>query len=181
MRDRAYARTRPGTVLADDVHLGNFVEVKNSRIESLKANPPRLRGRCRRRSRWNIGAGTITCNYDGANKFRTTIEDDVFIGSDTQLVAPVTVGRGATLGAGTTLRRTRRRPAHGVARKADHDSGLETPGQAQARRSLNRRELSWNRITEIRGFTCVASLPQSQPAISCRFFSRAAQARIPWL
>ena len=53
--------------------------------------------------RVNIGAGTITCNYDGANKFRTTIEDDVFIGSDTQLVAPVTVGRGATLGAGTTL------------------------------------------------------------------------------
>jgi bifunctional UDP-N-acetylglucosamine pyrophosphorylase/glucosamine-1-phosphate N-acetyltransferase len=60
-------------------------------------------------SRVNIGAGTITCNYDGANKFRTTIEDDAFIGSDSQLVAPVTVGKGATLGAGTTL--TRNAPA----------------------------------------------------------------------
>jgi bifunctional UDP-N-acetylglucosamine pyrophosphorylase/glucosamine-1-phosphate N-acetyltransferase len=65
-------------------------------------------------SRVNIGAGTITCNYDGANKFKTIIEDDAFIGSDTQLVAPVTVGRGATLGAGTTL--TKDAPA----RHADH-------------------------------------------------------------
>ena len=111
MRDRAYARTRPGTVLADDVHLGNFVEVKNSRIEShSKANHLAYVGDADVGQRVvNIGAGTITCNYDGANKFRTTIEDDVFIGSDTQLVAPVTVGRGATLGAGTTFRRTRRR------------------------------------------------------------------------
>ena len=99
-----YARTRPGTVLADDVHLGNFVEVKNSRIEShSKANHLAYVGDADVGQRVNIGAGTITCNYDGANKFRTTIEDDVFIGSDTQLVAPVTVGRGATLGAGTTL------------------------------------------------------------------------------
>ena len=99
-----YARTRPGTVLADDVHLGNFVEVKNSRIEAhSKANHLAYVGDADVGQRVNIGAGTITCNYDGANKFRTVIEDDVFIGSDTQLVAPVTVGRGATLGAGTTL------------------------------------------------------------------------------
>jgi bifunctional UDP-N-acetylglucosamine pyrophosphorylase/glucosamine-1-phosphate N-acetyltransferase len=64
---------------------------------------PGLRGRCRCGQRVNVGAGTITCNYDGANKFRTVIEDDAFIGSDTQLVAPVRVGKGATIGAGTTL------------------------------------------------------------------------------
>ncbi|MBL8447115.1 MAG: bifunctional UDP-N-acetylglucosamine diphosphorylase/glucosamine-1-phosphate N-acetyltransferase GlmU [Zoogloeaceae bacterium] len=99
-----YARTRPGTVLLDEVHLGNFVEVKNSRIAAQsKANHLAYVGDADVGERVNIGAGTITCNYDGANKYRTIIEDDVFIGSDTQLVAPVKVGRGATLGAGTTL------------------------------------------------------------------------------
>jgi bifunctional UDP-N-acetylglucosamine pyrophosphorylase/glucosamine-1-phosphate N-acetyltransferase len=99
-----YARLRPGSVLADDVHIGNFVEVKNSSIAAhSKANHLAYVGDATVGSRVNIGAGTICCNYDGANKFRTVIEDDVFIGSDTQLVAPVTVGRGATLGAGTTL------------------------------------------------------------------------------
>ena len=99
-----YARLRPGTELGEDVHIGNFVEVKNSRIAAhSKANHLAYVGDATVGSRVNIGAGTITCNYDGANKFRTVIEDDVFIGSDTQLVAPVTVGRGATLGAGTTL------------------------------------------------------------------------------
>jgi bifunctional UDP-N-acetylglucosamine pyrophosphorylase/glucosamine-1-phosphate N-acetyltransferase len=99
-----YARTRPGTTLGDDVHLGNFVEVKNSAIaDHSKANHLAYVGDADVGRRVNIGAGTITCNYDGANKFRTVIEDDVFIGSDTQLVAPVRVGRGATLGAGTTL------------------------------------------------------------------------------
>lgn len=99
-----YARTRPGTTLGDDVHLGNFVEVKNSAIaDHSKANHLAYVGDADVGQRVNIGAGTITCNYDGANKFRTVIEDDVFIGSDTQLVAPVRVGRGATLGAGTTL------------------------------------------------------------------------------
>ncbi|THF62977.1 UDP-N-acetylglucosamine diphosphorylase/glucosamine-1-phosphate N-acetyltransferase [Pseudothauera nasutitermitis] len=99
-----YARTRPGTELGADVHLGNFVEVKNSRIaDHSKANHLAYVGDADVGSRVNIGAGTITCNYDGANKHRTIIEDDVFIGSDTQLVAPVRVGRGATLGAGTTL------------------------------------------------------------------------------
>ena len=99
-----YARLRPGTELADHVHIGNFVEVKNSIVGAgSKANHLAYVGDTTVGARVNIGAGTITCNYDGVNKFRTIIEDDVFIGSDTQLVAPVTVGAGATLGAGTTL------------------------------------------------------------------------------
>lgn len=99
-----YARLRPGSDLANDVHIGNFVEVKNSKIAAnSKANHLTYVGDSIVGSRVNIGAGTITCNYDGVNKHQTIIEDDVFIGSDTQLVAPVRVGRGATLGAGTTL------------------------------------------------------------------------------
>jgi bifunctional UDP-N-acetylglucosamine pyrophosphorylase/glucosamine-1-phosphate N-acetyltransferase len=90
--------------LANDVHIGNFVEVKNSQIDSnSKANHLAYVGDSIVGARVNIGAGTITCNYDGVNKHQTIIEDDVFIGSDTQLIAPVRVGRGATLGAGTTL------------------------------------------------------------------------------
>jgi bifunctional UDP-N-acetylglucosamine pyrophosphorylase/glucosamine-1-phosphate N-acetyltransferase len=99
-----FARLRPGTELAAGVHVGNFVELKNSKLAAQsKANHLAYIGDAVIGSRVNIGAGTITCNYDGANKFKTIIEDDAFIGSDTQLVAPVTVGRGATLGAGTTL------------------------------------------------------------------------------
>ena len=99
-----YARLRPGSDLANDVHIGNFVEVKNSKIAAnSKANHLTYVGDSIVGTRVNIGAGTITCNYDGVNKHQTIIEDDVFIGSDTQLVAPVRVGRGATLGAGTTL------------------------------------------------------------------------------
>lgn len=101
-----YARLRPGAVLAREAHVGNFVEVKNSSIGlGSKANHLSYIGDATVGARVNIGAGTITCNYDGVNKHRTVIEDDVFIGSDTQLVAPVTVRRGATLGAGTTLTR----------------------------------------------------------------------------
>jgi bifunctional UDP-N-acetylglucosamine pyrophosphorylase/glucosamine-1-phosphate N-acetyltransferase len=99
-----FARLRPGTELAEDVHVGNFVEIKKSTLGAhSKANHLAYIGDATIGSRVNVGAGTITCNYDGANKFQTIIEDDAFIGSDTQLVAPVTVGRGATLGAGTTL------------------------------------------------------------------------------
>jgi bifunctional UDP-N-acetylglucosamine pyrophosphorylase/glucosamine-1-phosphate N-acetyltransferase len=99
-----YARLRPGTELGEDVHVGNFVEIKNSKVAAhSKANHLAYVGDADVGSRVNIGAGTITCNYDGANKFRTTIGDDAFIGSDTQLVAPVVVGKGATIGAGTTL------------------------------------------------------------------------------
>lgn len=99
-----YARIRPGSVLGDRSHVGNFVEIKNTRLgEDSKANHLAYVGDADIGQRVNIGAGTITCNYDGVNKYRTTIEDDAFIGSDTQLVAPVRVGAGATIGAGTTL------------------------------------------------------------------------------
>jgi bifunctional UDP-N-acetylglucosamine pyrophosphorylase/glucosamine-1-phosphate N-acetyltransferase len=101
-----YARIRPGTALGKGVHVGNFVEIKNSRIaDASKANHLAYVGDADVGARVNIGAGVITCNYDGVDKHRTEIGDDVFIGSDTQLVAPVRVGRGATLGAGTTLTR----------------------------------------------------------------------------
>jgi bifunctional UDP-N-acetylglucosamine pyrophosphorylase/glucosamine-1-phosphate N-acetyltransferase len=99
-----FARIRPGSKLQNEVHIGNFVEIKNSDIaNNSKANHLSYIGDATIGSRVNIGAGTITCNYDGANKFRTVIEDDAFIGSDTQLVAPVTVGRGTTIGAGSTI------------------------------------------------------------------------------
>ena len=106
-----YARVRPGTELADQVHVGNFVELKNAQVGfNSKINHLSYVGDATVGSKVNIGAGTITCNYDGANKHRTVIGDHAFIGSDTQLVAPVTVGEGATLGAGTTL--TRDAPPH---------------------------------------------------------------------
>ncbi len=99
-----YARLRPGTVLADSVHVGNFVEVKNSQVDAgSKINHLSYIGDSTVGKNVNIGAGTITCNYDGVNKHRTVIEDDVFVGSDTQLIAPVTVGKGATIGAGSTI------------------------------------------------------------------------------
>lgn len=99
-----YARLRPGSKLHNEVHVGNFVEVKNSEIAARsKANHLSYIGDSSIGSRVNIGAGTITCNYDGANKHRTVIHDDVFIGSNTQLVAPLIIGRGATIGAGSTI------------------------------------------------------------------------------
>jgi bifunctional UDP-N-acetylglucosamine pyrophosphorylase / glucosamine-1-phosphate N-acetyltransferase len=99
-----YARLRPGAQLADEVHVGNFVEVKNANIGlGSKANHLSYVGDADVGAGVNIGAGTITCNYDGANKHRTVIEDQVFVGSDTQLVAPVRVGRGVTIAAGTTV------------------------------------------------------------------------------
>ena len=99
-----YARLRPGAELGAEVHIGNFVEVKKSQVGARsKINHLAYIGDAEIGERVNVGAGTITCNYDGVNKHKTIIEDDAFIGSDTQLVAPVTVGKGATLGAGTTL------------------------------------------------------------------------------
>ena len=106
-----FARIRPGTKLADHVHIGNFVEIKNSQVDDgSKVNHLSYVGDTTIGKQVNVGAGTITCNYDGANKHRTVIEDGAFIGSDTQLVAPVTVGRGATIGAGSTI--TRDAPAN---------------------------------------------------------------------
>ncbi|SFO16549.1 bifunctional UDP-N-acetylglucosamine diphosphorylase/glucosamine-1-phosphate N-acetyltransferase GlmU [Nitrosospira briensis] len=99
-----YARIRPGTRLADEVHIGNFVEVKNSAIAAgSKANHLSYIGDAIVGKNVNVGAGTITCNYDGANKYQTIIEDNVFVGSDTQLIAPVTVTQGSTIGAGSTI------------------------------------------------------------------------------
>ncbi len=99
-----YARIRPGTRLGDQTHIGNFVELKNAEIDTgSKVNHLSYIGDATIGKKVNIGAGTITCNYDGANKFRTIIEDDAFIGSDSQLVAPVTVGKGSTIAAGSTI------------------------------------------------------------------------------
>ena len=99
-----FARLRPGTVIAAGCRVGNFVETKNARLgPGSKASHLTYLGDSEIGSNVNIGAGTITCNYDGANKHRTTIEDDVFVGSNTALVAPVTVHHGATIGAGSTV------------------------------------------------------------------------------
>lgn len=105
-----YSRLRPGAELTGNNHIGNFVEVKKSVIgQDSKVNHLTYIGDADVGARVNVGAGTITCNYDGVNKFRTVIGDDAFIGSDTQLIAPVEVGAGATIGAGTTL--TKNAPA----------------------------------------------------------------------
>lgn len=99
-----FARLRPGAKLAKDAHIGNFVEMKNAVLgEGSKAGHLTYLGDTEVGQQVNIGAGTITCNYDGANKHKTVIEDGAFIGSDSQLVAPVTVGKNATVGAGTTV------------------------------------------------------------------------------
>jgi bifunctional UDP-N-acetylglucosamine pyrophosphorylase/glucosamine-1-phosphate N-acetyltransferase len=99
-----YARLRPGSVLAEEVHIGNFVEVKASRLGAgSKANHLAYLGDSEIGARVNVGAGTITCNYDGAAKHRTVIEDDCFIGSDATLVAPVTIAKGSYIGAGSTI------------------------------------------------------------------------------
>ena len=99
-----FARIRPGTECAADVKIGNFVETKKAQIGTgSKVSHLSYIGDTDMGSDVNVGAGTITCNYDGVNKFKTTIEDGVFIGSDTQLIAPVTIARNATIGAGSTV------------------------------------------------------------------------------
>ena len=105
-RNGPFARLRPGSVLGEEAHVGNFVEIKNASLGfGSKAGHLSYLGDSEIGADVNIGAGTITCNYDGANKHKTIIEDHVFVGSDTQLVAPVTVRKGATIGAGTTVTR----------------------------------------------------------------------------
>lgn len=99
-----FARLRPGTRLSEHTHIGNFVELKNAVVGlGSKVNHLSYVGDASVGANVNVGAGVITCNYDGANKHKTVIEDDVFVGSDTQLVAPVTVGKGATIAAGSTI------------------------------------------------------------------------------
>ncbi|MGD8617019.1 MAG: DapH/DapD/GlmU-related protein, partial [Gammaproteobacteria bacterium] len=101
-----FARIRPQTELAERVHIGNFVEIKKSHIAAgSKVNHLSYIGDTRMGSGVNVGAGTIVCNYDGASKHQTEIGNDVFIGSDTQLIAPMKVGDGATIGAGSTITR----------------------------------------------------------------------------
>ena len=134
-----YARIRPGANLANDVHIGNFVEIKNSHLGAeSKANHLAYVGDAIVGKRVNIGAGTITCNYDGVNKHQTIIEDDVFIGSDTQLVAPVKVGRGATLGAGTTL--TKDAPANQLT--VSRTKQVSVPWQRPEKKVLAKKKLS---------------------------------------
>lgn len=99
-----FSRLRPGTELAESTHIGNFVEIKNAKVgNGSKVNHLSYVGDAEVGEKCNIGAGVITCNYDGANKFKTVIGNNVFVGSDAQLVAPVTIEDGATIGAGTTV------------------------------------------------------------------------------
>ncbi len=126
-----FSRVRPDTKIADNARVGNYVEIKKSVIgEGSKVSHLSYIGDTDMGSGVNVGAGTITCNYDGANKFRTIIEDDVFIGSDTQIVAPVTVGKGSTIAAGTTLT-------------------MDTPEASLTLSRVKQRSIgSWNRPTK---------------------------------
>ena len=132
-----FARLRPGAVLDQDVHVGNFVEVKAARLGAgAKANHLSYIGDAEVGARTNIGAGTITCNYDGVNKFRTTIGEGAFIGSNTALVAPVTVGGGAIVAAGSVITRDVPPDALSLARGQQVDK----PGRAaQIRARLKRK------------------------------------------
>src|SRR5439155_3998515 len=101
-----WAHVRPGSVLENEVHVGNFVETKKTRLgRGSKANHLSYLGDADIGAKVNVGCGTITCNYDGVNKHKTIIEDGAFIGSDSQLVAPVRIGKGAYVGAGSTITR----------------------------------------------------------------------------
>lgn len=129
-----YARLRPGTTLANETHVGNFVELKNAQVDiGSKINHLSYVGDATIGKQVNIGAGTITCNYDGANKYRTVIEDNVFVGSDSQLVAPVTIGQGGTIAAGSTI--TKNTPAEALtlcrAREQKSIAGWKRPVKAK--------------------------------------------------
>ncbi len=133
-----FARLRPGAVLEAEVHIGNFVEIKASRLGAgAKASHLSYIGDSEIGARSNIGAGTITCNYDGVNKHRTTIGEDAFIGSNTALVAPVTVGRGAIIAAGSVVTRDVAPDALTVARGQQVDK----PGRAAEIRARLQRKL----------------------------------------
>jgi bifunctional UDP-N-acetylglucosamine pyrophosphorylase / glucosamine-1-phosphate N-acetyltransferase len=132
-----FARLRPGAILEEEVHIGNFVEVKASRLGvGVKASHLSYIGDSEVGARTNIGAGTITCNYDGVNKFRTIIGEDAFIGSNTALVAPVTVGAGAIVAAGSVVTRDVPADALSIARGQQVDK----PGRATEIRARLRRK-----------------------------------------
>lgn len=124
-----YARIRPDSVLADDSHVGNFVELKKTVLgQGSKANHLTYLGDAVIGSKVNVGAGTITCNYDGANKFQTTIEDGVFVGSNSSLVAPLTLGKNSTVGAGSVITQSVAEDELVVARtKQRHITGWKRP------------------------------------------------------
>jgi bifunctional UDP-N-acetylglucosamine pyrophosphorylase/glucosamine-1-phosphate N-acetyltransferase len=124
-----YARIRPDSVLANDSHVGNFVELKKTVLgEGSKANHLTYLGDAVIGSKVNVGAGTITCNYDGANKFQTTIEDGVFVGSNSSLVAPITLGKNSTVGAGSVVTQSVAADELVVARtKQRHITGWKRP------------------------------------------------------
>ncbi len=128
-----FAHLRPGTVLKAHAKVGNFVELKKAELgEGSKANHLTYLGDARIGRRVNIGAGTITCNYDGVSKFETVIEDEVFVGSDSQFVAPVTVGRGALIAAGSTITANVPPDALAISRTAQ----INQPGWAARRRAV---------------------------------------------
>jgi bifunctional UDP-N-acetylglucosamine pyrophosphorylase/glucosamine-1-phosphate N-acetyltransferase len=132
-----FARLRPGSVLEQDVHVGNFVEVKASTLAAgVKANHLSYIGDASVGARTNVGAGTITCNYDGVNKHRTTIGADVFVGSDVALVAPVTVGDGAILAAGSVITDPVAPDALALARGRQ----VQKPDRARAMRAAAKKE-----------------------------------------
>ena len=131
-----FARLRPGTVLGDGARVGNFVEIKNSRLgRKAKANHLAYVGDAEVGDGANIGAGVVTCNYDGEAKHRTTIGEGAFIGSDTMLVAPVSVGAHATTGAGSVI--TRDVPAGALA--VERATQRTLPGWAERRSRKNRK------------------------------------------
>jgi bifunctional UDP-N-acetylglucosamine pyrophosphorylase/glucosamine-1-phosphate N-acetyltransferase len=131
-----FARLRPGAALDRDVHIGNFVEIKASQLaQGVKANHLSYIGDASVGSRTNIGAGTITCNYDGTNKHRTTIGANVFVGSDTALVAPVSVGDGAIIGAGSVITEDVAEDALALARERQ----VQKPGRAPLMREAAQR------------------------------------------
>ena len=133
-----FARLRPGAVLADEVHVGNFVEIKAARLGAgAKANHLSYIGDSEVGAGTNIGAGTITCNYDGVNKYRTTIGERAFIGSNTALVAPVTVGDGAIVAAGSVVTRDVPPDALTLARSEQVDK----PGRAVEIRARLKRKI----------------------------------------
>jgi bifunctional UDP-N-acetylglucosamine pyrophosphorylase/glucosamine-1-phosphate N-acetyltransferase len=132
-----FSHCRPGSRLDDDVHLGNFVETKKTHLMAgSKANHLAYLGDASIGQKANIGAGTITCNYDGVGKYQTTIEAEAFIGSDSQLVAPVTVGRGAYVGSGTTVTRDVPRGALALSRvkQINKEGWADQFREAQAKR-----------------------------------------------
>jgi bifunctional UDP-N-acetylglucosamine pyrophosphorylase/glucosamine-1-phosphate N-acetyltransferase len=138
-----FTHCRPGTRLDEDVHIGNFVESKKTHLMAgSKANHLAYLGDASIGAKANIGAGTITCNYDGVTKHKTTIEEGAFIGSDSQLVAPVTVGRGAYVGSGSTVTKDVPRGALALTRvkQVNVEGWADRFREAQAKRKKNGEE-----------------------------------------